>query len=340
MSKTTTTRVPKKSTPKKPSLLQRYIADGRARADRYLAARPHRSFIVTPAYKYKRGKKMASVWRLIKGSFGTMWREKKLLLPVLILFAVITYVVVGGVSQLAFLDVRQAAQNLFSGNWGAFGTVSTLFTAAVTGSLNPSVSQLQQLLGGILVFLFWLVLVWILRRRLAGEPTSIREALYNSGGPIIATIVVAVALVFQLLPGALGVIGATLTLTGAWFHGGVESMVICAAAVLLCVLSFYWFASTFTALIIVTLPGMYPWRALSAASDLVVGQRWRLLVRLFFLLVTLLLVWAMVLIPILLLDGWLKFSWLPLVPIVAQLLTAFTLVYSATFVYKMYKSML
>jgi len=329
-----------KKQPPKQGFLQRYWADAKVRADRYLATRPHRSFLLTPSYKYNRGKPMAGIWRLIKGSFGTIWREKRLLIVMLVMFAVVMFLVVGGVSQLAFLDVRKAASNVFSGNWAALGSLGTLFTAAVTGALSPNVTAVQNVLGGIVIFIFWLAIVWVLRRRLAGEKTSLRDAFYNSAGPIVPTIAVAIAVAFQLVPGSLGVIGAALTLTGVWFHGGVESMLMCIAGLLLCLLSLYWLAGSLMALVIVTLPGMYPWRALSAASDLVIGQRWKLLFRLFALGIVLFLVWAAVLLPVLLLDSWLRFDWLPLVPIAVQFLYGFTMVYAVTFVYKTYKSML
>jgi hypothetical protein len=317
------------------------IADGKARANLYLSRRPHRAFRITPTRSYKRGKRVEGAWSLVKGSFGTIWREKRTIWVLMLLFALTSYIVVGGISQLSFVDLRQATQELFQGNLGAFGSVATLFGAAVTGSLNPTVSQVQQFLSGALAFLFWLSLIWILRRRLADQDTSVKEALYNSGAPVIPSILVATALMIQLIPAVIGILGAVLTLSGVWFQqGGVESMLVCAAAALLVLLSVYWIAGSATAMIIVTIPGMYPWRALSAASDLVIGQRWLIALRVVIMALVVLAIWAIVLVPALLLDGWLKFNWLPLIPIAVQLLGAFTLTYAATFVYKMYRSMI
>jgi hypothetical protein len=333
--------VPKKQ--KKQGLIkervQGYIAVGKARADRYLANRPHRSFRKTPARRYKPGNPVIGVWPLVKSAFGIIWREKKTVGVLMLLFAVVSYLVVGGVSQLNFVDLRQATQELFTGNLGAFGSVATLFSAAVTGGLNPTATQVQQFLSVTLSFLFWLALVWVLRRRLSDQPTSVREALYNSGAPIIPSVMVFMAILIQLVPAVVGVLGAVLTLTGVWFQGGVESMLVCVAGLLLVLLSLYWVAGSATAMIIVTLPGMYPWPALSAASDLVIGQRWRIALRVVALIVTVFVVWAIVLVPALLLDGWLKFDWLPLIPVFVQLLGAFTLTYAVTYIYKMYRSM-
>lgn len=338
---------PAKKAIQPPSFLQRakntwgaLLADGQARADRYLANRPHRSFRVTPTRSYKKGGPVIKVWPLITGSFILIWREKRLVLTLMLLFAIISYLVVGGISQLNFVDLRQATQELFSGNLGALGSVATLFSAAVTGGLNPTANQLQQFMSVVLAFLMWLALVWVLRRRLSGQSTTVREALYNSGAPIIPSVLVSSAIMLQLVPAVIGAIGAVLTLSGAWFQGGAESMLVCTAGALLVLLSVYWVAGSATAMIIVTIPGMYPWRALSAASDLVIGQRWRIALRLFVLVVVVFVFWGVILIPGLLLDGWLKFNWLPLIPILVQLLGAFTLTYAVTYIYKMYRSMI
>jgi hypothetical protein len=333
--------------PKKVSYWQRVknswaiiVADGRARAARYMARRPHRSFKITPTRAYKKGSAVSKVWPLVWGSFTLIWREKRLLVGLTLLFALTSYVVVGGISQLNFVDLRQATQELFSGNIGALGSVATLFSAAVTGGLNPTANQSQQFLSVVLAFLMWLVLLWVLRRRLSGQPTSMREALYNAGAPIIPSMLVLTAILIQLFPAVVGITGSFLTLSGAWFQGGAESMLVCVAGLLLVLLSTYWVAGSATAMIIVTIPGMYPWRALAAASDLVIGQRWKIALRLFVLVVVVFVVWAIVLVPGLLLDGWLKFNWLPLIPILVQLLGAFTLTYAVTYVYKMYRSMI
>ena len=330
----------KQKTPKKRTwFFQKYIAEGQARANRYLAGRPHRSFKPTPRAAIKT-KKIAKTGSLIGGTFGDMWRFKKQLGTLGLLFSFAILVLVGTISQINFIDVRHAAQELFSGNLGAVGTTTTLFAAAITGSLNPTLTQLQQFLAIFLVFLFWLVIIWVLRKKLSDKPATIRDALYNAGAPIIPTVVVATVLVFQAIPGALGLVAGSLTLSGVWLQGGVESMLVTVAAALLCVLSVYWIGGSALALVVVSLPGIYPWRALSVASELVIGQRWRLILRIFLMILTVVAVWAALLMPALLLDGWLKFDWLPLIPILVLLLYGFTLVYCMTYIYKMYRSLL
>jgi hypothetical protein len=144
----------------------------------------------------------------------------------------------------------------------------------------------------------------------------------------------------QLIPGALGVFGYSTALKGGWLDGGVESMAFAVAAILLSLLSLYFVVSSLIGLIVVTLPGTYPWQALRAARELVMNRRWAIVLRVFALVVQMLLLWGLVLIPVFLLDMWLRFDWLPLVPIVVQALVGLTLVYTSVYIYKLYRSLL
>jgi hypothetical protein len=324
------------------SRLKGYVAAGRANAQQYLAARPHRSFRPTPKHKYKKGKKVEKLWSLVKGTFVLIWQEKKVLGALMLLCALAMYVFVGGIPTLSFADLRKSIGELFTGNVGELGSATSLFFAALTGSLNQAATQLQQFLAGLITVIFWLAYVWALRRLVADEPKPVkaRDALYNAGTPIVPTALIMLTAVIQLVPGALGLFGAALVLSGIWLQGGVETMLICVAGLLLVLLSIYWVVSSIMALVIVTLPGMYPWRALAGASVLVIGQRWAIAMRIITMMIVVFVAWAVVLIPLLLLDNWLKFDWLPLIPLAVQVLSAFTVLYATVFVYRMYRSML
>lgn len=317
------------------------LADGRARANKYLDARPHRSFKPTPKYRYKKGKKVIGPWPLVKGVFALIWKEKRILIGLMLLSAFFFFVFVGSIPILTFADLRRSINEIFNGDVGQVGAAWTLFNAAVTGSLNTTMSPLQQFLAGLITVLFWLTYVWALRRLLADKPerVTIRDALYSSGTPLLSSVLVFLAAVVQLLPAALGSFGIALVTSGQWLNG-VEAMMFCVAAGLLCLMSIYWVVSSLIALIIVTIPGMYPWRALAAASVFVIGQRWAIALRVVLLVVILYVVWAVILIPTLLLDNWLKFDYLPIIPVVAQLLGAFTVLFASVYMYKLYRSML
>jgi hypothetical protein len=200
----------------------------------------------------------------------------------------------------------------------------------------------QRMYAVIIALFTWLTTVWILRALLAGRKPKFRDGLYNAGTPIVPMFLVALVLVVQLLPVALAVIGFGAGIATDILSGGVEVMIFWALAALLATLSLYWMTSTFIALVVVTLPGMYPMQALKTAGDLVVGRRMRILFRILWLLGGLALFWAVIMIPLILLDTWIKsvfpaIQWLPVVPVALLIMSTFSVVWTASYVYLLYR---
>lgn len=219
---------------------------------------------------------------------------------------------------------------------------SILAFSTTLGSLSPQLTEVQQVYATLLGLMVWLTVVWLLRNLLAGGKVRLRDGIYNSGAPIIPTAIVSVVLVLQLLPVALAAIGYSAASGTGMLDGGVEAMLFWAAAGLLTTLSVYWVSGTVFALIVVTLPGMYPMKALTISGDMVVGRRLRLLFRFLWLGMTVMVSWLLIMIPVILLDVWLKnmlpaIEWLPLVPVVVLMLGVLTLIWSASYIYLLYR---
>jgi hypothetical protein len=307
----------------------------------YLGKRPHRSFRKTKNPRQKLGgKKLPGVWSLLADTNRFLLREKWLYFKLAFLFALFKFLLVGGVSQLDFLGFKDSTLQFFGGDFDSFGNSLALFVAAVTGSLGAPVNELQQFLGWLLGFIFWLAMIWAARMRLAGNVVKARDALYNACAPLISSSVLVLIVVFQLLPAAGSVFLFAVLQTSGVIEGGVEVMMFSLAAAFMFLLSSYWLAASLLSLVVVTLPGMYPWKALQSASELIIGQRWAVALRMAVLAVIILVIWGIVLLPALLLDGYLRLDWLPIVPIVFQLLAALSLVYGSVYVYKLYRSLL
>jgi hypothetical protein len=119
-------------------------------------------------------------------------------------------------------------------------------------------------------------------------------------------------------------------------------MLFWVAAALLVLLSLYWITSTMIALVIVTLPGMYPLRAIRTAGDLLIGRRLRVMFRIVWLAVVTTIIWALVMMPVILIDAWLKgvfpaISWLPVVPVMLLIMGTITVVWMSSYVYLFYR---
>jgi hypothetical protein len=144
-----------------------------------------------------------------------------------------------------------------------------------------------------------------------------------------------------MLPFALVLLAYSSVTAVGWINIGIqiENMAAWCVMAITAVMTLYWICSSFIALIIVTLPGMYPFAALRAAGDLVVGRRLKLVFRLIFMALPVMLMWIVVLLPAILIDSWLQLTWQPLVPIMVLLLTTLKIIWCAAYIYLLYRRM-
>lgn len=312
----------------------------------YLGSRTHRSLQRTRRRDYARPLELPGYFSFTKYVAKTIWGYRKALFFLAILYSVLTVLMVGIASQDLYSTISKTlgttSGDLFSGVLGQIGRSGLLFLTATTGGISQTLTEAQQVYAGIIVLLTWLTTVWLLRNLLAGHKVKMRDGLYSAGAPIVSTFIVALVFIVQLLPLALAVIGYSAASATGLLAGGVEAMLFWIVALLLTVLSAYWVTSTFFALIIVTLPGMYPYQALKTASDLVIGRRLRILLRLVWMIVVTTVVWVFVMIPIIIFDSWIKSVWgaisgFPTVPLTLLITGAITVIWISSYVYLLYR---
>jgi hypothetical protein len=225
--------------------------------------------------------------------------------------------------------------------WGSIGDAAIVFASAFAGGSGTLTAD-QQVYLGLLLILAWLTTVWLLREVMAAKRPKLRDGLYSAGAPLISTVLVFIVALLQLLPiGIMALIYAGLSSVGL-LDGGFGLMLFSIFAALVATLTLYWMTSTFIGMVVVTLPGMYPVRALRSAGDLVVGRRLRILYRVIWLAVTVLISWVLIMIPIILLDTWLTSIWpamagVPIAPLFAALTASLTVVFSASYIYLLYR---
>jgi hypothetical protein len=78
------------------------------------------------------------------------------------------------------------------------------------------------------------------------------------------------------------------------------------------------------------------------AGDLVVGRRIRILLRLSWSAILVFIVWAIVMIPVIMIDSaikdaWPENSWVPVVPIMLLVMSSLTVVWAASYTYILYR---
>lgn len=309
----------------------------------------HKSFRLTKRRDSFRPLKLQKLMSFTIKVNRTVWQYKKELLTIALVYVILMYVFVGLSSQesyQSFADsIDEQASDLFSGFGGQVLRAMVLFFTAFVGGLNGDLSVAQQLYMALIIVFGWLSIVWFLRNRLAGHRIKVRDAFYNSGAPIAATVVVLTVVAFQLLPIGLAALGYSAASQSGLLDGGIESMTFWIAVVLLTVLSLYWLTSSFFALIIVTIPGTYPFKALGIARDMVLGRRLKIVGRLVWMLVMTIVYWGVVLVPIILLDSLLNYLWswfgnVPLVPITIMILSGFSIIWVSTYIYLFYRQVI
>lgn len=337
---------------KKPSKKTKF-SDAKKRAGQYkkrlqtyLKRSPHRSFRLTNKYDHPVAPVIPGYIAFTNYVYRTLWREKKLFGSLLVLLLIIAISLVGLIQQNQYSTVSEALREynelLADDGLDAMSQTGLLLSSVATGDLNATLTETQQLLLSVTYILVSLVTIWLLRHVMAGTKVRLRDGLYNAGAPFVAILALFSIAVLQLLPLALGAISFSAATGGEGLlgGGGIEAAVFALIAVLLGVLSLYWVSGTLFAIIIATIPGTYPMQALRSAGDIVVGQRMRLVLRIVWLLALMILIWAAILIPGILLDSWIAQSWAPFTVLAVQFLTGFSVIFGTSYIYLLYRKMI
>lgn len=311
----------------------------------FLKRRPHRSFRRTRRRDYARSLKLPGYFAFSNYVSRTLVKNKKIFIGLVVFYSVMVFVVGGFVNQETYSEVsnlmKESSQTLFDGGINKVGQAGLLLLATVTNG-NQSLGSDQQIILALLLFMVWLTSVWLLREQLQGRNPKLRDGLYSAGSPIVATLIVALVILIQLLPlGLAGLVYVALSTIGL-LSEGFGAMIFWVTVALVATMVLYWITSSLIALVVVTLPGMYPFRALKISGDLVIGRRLRIMYRWLWAVLNIVVVWTIVMVPIILLDGWLKgiwsqIEWMPIIPIAVSVMSSLTVVWFSSYVYLLYR---
>lgn len=301
----------------------------------------HRSFRRTKRRDYIRPLQLPGHFAFSAEVIKVLLNKRSLFIKLILLHALLIVIFGGISSQDIYGQLSQALGDesiSLAGMIGQAGVAALLEFSAVGSGVNEA----QQIYLALFVVLIWLSTVWLLREVLAGRRPKVRDGLYNSGSPIVATLLLVLVLLLQLLPlGVLAVSYGGLLQVGLAGEG-LGAMLFFMVAALIATLCLYWITATLVAMVIVTLPGTYPLRALKTASEIVAGRRLKIAFRLIWLVALLAVVGLVVMIPAILLNQWLQslvdwFVIVPLVPVVSSLAISIMTVMAASYVYLLYR---
>ncbi len=278
-----------------------------------------------------------TVWHLV-------WSHRKLFVRFLILFIIGAMLIVGLTQQDSYLTLSDNIKQL-STTYKESGVASAIetgavFAASIAGGLNNSLTETQQIFLNFFYIIAALIVVWLLRQLLSGNSVTLRDGIYNAGAPIISLLTLVFVGLLQMIPAAIAVFVYSAAVASGLLEGGIENGAFAIGLFLIIVLTLYYLTTTVFAMMVATLPGVYPLRAYASARKIIQGQRLRMLVRFLLLAVVLVVIWAFVLIPIILGVNALNHPEIPLIPLAVQLLTGFSIIYGGAYIYLLYRRMI
>ena len=314
--------------------------------------RLHQSFKRSYREDYARKLNVPGLLHHAMDTFIFIFKNWKLFLPLIIFAVIFNIVLVGLMSEetyVKFQSTLDETNDSLAGGSVEVGNVTRagllLISTITTGGLTSGLSEVQIIFAVIIFLILWLVTIYLARRLLAGKKVRLRDGFYNALTPLLSTFVVFFVACLQTLPIFVLVIAYSAAVQTDFLSMPFYALIFFIFAGLLVTLTTYLLSSTLIALIAVSAPGLYPLAALRSASDLMASRRIRFVIRLFFLVFVIVVYWTIVMLPLIIIDLFLKahISWLngvPFIPICLQIMTCFTIIYLTNYLYLYYRRML
>jgi hypothetical protein len=305
---------------------------------------PHKSFRRTYREDYQRNLNGPGPIRLAVSSLGLIARNWRIFVPLIIGAVLINALLVGLMSSATYVALQDAisaadtASNLsvVSRAWLLF--VST----ATTGGLSTGLTEVQTVFAILIFIIIWLATIYLVRQIRAGNAPKLRDGLYNALAPFLSTLMVVLVIFIFLIPLFIALITYSAALTTGFLDTPFYAFAYFVFAALLVLFTLYLLPAGLMALVAVTTQGIYPMTALGLCLELVSSRRIRLVTRILTVALAIVICWALVLLPIILIDLGLNSVWdwwlpVPLVPITLAAMTVFSFIYLATYSYNLYR---
>lgn len=314
--------------------------------------RLHRSFKCSYYEDYQRKTELPSLTSQASAAFKMFFKFWKIFLPLLLIFVGLYIFLIGAMSENTLADVKanveQTNKDVADGKIGTVGKAGlTLLGIISTGGLT-TMNDAQIVIAVLLFTIIWLVTIYLARHLLAGhQEIKMRDGFYSALSPLVSTLVVGLIIFLEAIPIMLTIIVFQVALTTEFLSTPFYALLFFMFAALMITLSLYLLSSSFFAIIVVSAPGLYPLTAVRMAKNLIMGRRLRFLIRVFYLVIIVALLYLLLLMPAIILDGILKaqFAWLaeskiPFVAIIQLTTTVFIFIYLSIYFYLFYRALL
>lgn len=310
----------------------------------------HHSFKRSYREDYQRGLKAPGLVSHALSTLKIVFKNWKLFGGLLALLVMMNIVFVGLMSEETYQTVQDSIDDSSELlQYGEIGRVAKsgllLISTVTTGGLTKGMTEVQQVFAFLFTAIAILVSIYYLRHLMAGNHPRLRDGLYNALAPLVSELLVLILVLIHAMPILIFTILYSTAVSTDFLSTPLYAFLFWGLALLLILLSAYLLPVSILSLVAVTVPGIYPMQAVHAVTDLVQGRRTKIIIRVFFMLVFLAVIWVVVLLPLIWLDLVLKqnIEWLegvPIVPLLLQIMTAFSIIYATAYIYLFYRRML
>lgn len=288
-----------KSSPKSPEKTKKVVAESpRIAKPRMLKKPQYKSFRLHRPIKSHRPQILSS-YKIFKRSIQSIKSQKKVFIGIVGVYLVLSLIFVKGFSSTLDIPTLKETFNSFYSGAGAqtAGTLA-LFGVLVGSSGANKGADGASVYQALVAIISILAILWVHRNPSAKN--RIRDGFYKGMHPFVPLILVIGVISFQVIPFGFGSWLYSVTIQGGVAVTLAEKFAWLIVVFLLFLSSMYMIASSFFALIIVTLPNVQPMQALRGARELVRHRRWAAMRKLLFLPVPLLIGSGLVMFPFLL----------------------------------------
>lgn len=238
------------------------------------------------------------------------------------------------------LNVPGMGQHIYESFWWFVKEyrvfVPLLVLASVLEIMVVNLTYETRAVFTVLIFLsIWLTVIFLMRQKMAKHEVSLRDALYNSMTPLLSSLVVFLIIVVQCVPIFVLLMAYSAAIQTEFLTMPFYALLFLGFAGLMLTISGYLLSSSLIALLAVSVPGLYPWKALTTASKLMMGRRIRFILRIIALLLVVGVIWAIVLLPL----SALKLP-VDVLTIIVAILGCFSMMFVTVYLYLYYRYLL
>ena len=244
---------------------------------------------------------LPDVIKLSRDSLELLWRYRTVFIGIILIYGVVNFIIGQGLSSgIDVANLKSQLSHVFHGQFKDLSSSAATYSVMLS-SLGGSSSSANGSSGSyslVLLIIASLAIIFALRHAANNQLIRIRDAYYKGMAPLIPFTLVLLVIGVELLPLIIGLSVYAVVINNGIAASGLEQALFGLLAFILSAVSVYLVSGSIFALYITTLPDMTPLKALRSARDLVKYRRWQVLARLFYLPVSLLIVSAVIMLPV------------------------------------------